>query len=334
MAASAEIAGRDVGLPADRRRRIVIACVREYREGDAGLREREPPRRLVRPPQRERARRSLRRAPRARRVGSCSRSRSPRRAAKTSLRAVEKLTERVDGELRFRSVPPLLVPLRELFDPADARDETEYVRELLDEYAAEPRRRPALPVRDLPVRRHGPQGRRRRQRRHARLDIPARRPRRQGPARAAGEGGAGVGARAVPGRERVRQPRRAGRPRPADLACGHRHLPQLAAQRGPRRQRARLLRPPALGLEGVDRPVDDDRIGPARVHPGLRLVAGARARPLRRPAGDRRLPGRRPEVRPGDRPLLRRRTPTRTSSTTSGWPRPSSAGEVAAETGV
>ena len=39
---------------------------------------------------------------------------------KTSLRAVKKLTERVDGELRFRSVPPLLVPLRELFDPADA----------------------------------------------------------------------------------------------------------------------------------------------------------------------------------------------------------------------
>jgi uncharacterized protein (DUF2252 family) len=55
---------------------------------------------------------------------------------KTSLRAVKRLTERVDGELRFRSVPPLLVPLRELFDRADARDETEYVRELLDEYAA------------------------------------------------------------------------------------------------------------------------------------------------------------------------------------------------------
>ena len=55
---------------------------------------------------------------------------------KTSLRAVKKLTERVDGELRFRSVPPLLVPLRELFDPADASDENEYVRELLDEYAA------------------------------------------------------------------------------------------------------------------------------------------------------------------------------------------------------
>ena len=71
---------------------------------------------------------------------------------KTSLRAVKKLTERVDGELRFRSVPPLLVPLRELFDPADARDENEYVRELLEEYAAEPRRGPALPLWDLPVR--------------------------------------------------------------------------------------------------------------------------------------------------------------------------------------
>ena len=55
---------------------------------------------------------------------------------KTSLRAVKKLTEHADGELRFRSVPPLLVPFRELFDAADRRDESEYVRELLDEYAA------------------------------------------------------------------------------------------------------------------------------------------------------------------------------------------------------
>jgi uncharacterized protein (DUF2252 family) len=37
MAASAEIAGRDVGLPADRRQRIVTACVREYREGMRGF---------------------------------------------------------------------------------------------------------------------------------------------------------------------------------------------------------------------------------------------------------------------------------------------------------
>src|SRR5262249_37514253 len=37
MAASAEIAGREIGLPADRRRRAVAGCVREYREGMRGF---------------------------------------------------------------------------------------------------------------------------------------------------------------------------------------------------------------------------------------------------------------------------------------------------------
>jgi uncharacterized protein (DUF2252 family) len=55
---------------------------------------------------------------------------------KTSIRAVKKLTERVRGELRFRSVPPLFVPLRELFDAAHVHDEEEFVRELISAYAA------------------------------------------------------------------------------------------------------------------------------------------------------------------------------------------------------
>src|SRR3984885_8605811 len=37
MAASVEIAGRDVGLPADRREHLVTACVREYRETMCGF---------------------------------------------------------------------------------------------------------------------------------------------------------------------------------------------------------------------------------------------------------------------------------------------------------
>ena len=52
-------------------------------------------------------------------------------AAATSLRAVTKLTERVHGELRFRSVPPLLVPLLDVFDKAHPQNETEYVQELM-----------------------------------------------------------------------------------------------------------------------------------------------------------------------------------------------------------
>ncbi len=142
MAASAEIAGRDVGLAADRRQRIVRACVREYREGMRGFAneshldvwyERLNASELV-----DRFGGSL--GGKGRIVFAKPFARARR---KTSLRAVKKLTERVDGELRFRSVPPLLVPFRELFAPADARDENAYIRELLDEYAAslEPDRR-------------------------------------------------------------------------------------------------------------------------------------------------------------------------------------------------
>jgi uncharacterized protein (DUF2252 family) len=55
---------------------------------------------------------------------------------KTSLRAVTKLTERVDGTLRFRRVPPLLVPLRDLVDADDAREDTDIVQAALDAYTA------------------------------------------------------------------------------------------------------------------------------------------------------------------------------------------------------
>jgi uncharacterized protein (DUF2252 family) len=135
MAASAEIAGRDVGLAADHRRWIVEDCVREYREGMRGFAaeshldvwyDRLTASELV-------DRFGGRLGKRGRIVFAKPFAKARR---KTSLRAVKKLTERVDGELRFRSVPPLLVPFRELFDPADTRDESGYVRELLDEYAA------------------------------------------------------------------------------------------------------------------------------------------------------------------------------------------------------
>jgi uncharacterized protein (DUF2252 family) len=69
---------------------------------------------------------------------------------KDSMRAVAKLTERVDGELRFRSVPPLIVPIEELLE-GDERDQlragmsellagyrdslAEEYRALLDDYA-------------------------------------------------------------------------------------------------------------------------------------------------------------------------------------------------------
>ncbi len=135
MAASAEIAGRDIGLAADRRRWIVADCVREYREAMRDFArqshldvwyERLNASELV-------DRFGGRLGPKGRIVFAKPFAKARR---KTSLRAVAKLTEQVDGRLRFRSVPPLLVPLRELYSPADARDEVGYVRELLEEYAA------------------------------------------------------------------------------------------------------------------------------------------------------------------------------------------------------
>ena len=53
---------------------------------------------------------------------------------KDSTRAVAKLTERVDGELRFRSEPPLVVPIEELLQGDEREQLRAGMRELLDGY--------------------------------------------------------------------------------------------------------------------------------------------------------------------------------------------------------
>ena len=105
----------------------------------------------------------------------------------------------------------------------------------------------------------------------------------------AGEGGPDLGARAVPGQERVPAPRRAHRRRPARDAGGERHLPRLAAHQGPRRRQPRLLRAPVPRLEGRD------RRGGARGHAGRRSMprSAARPSPARTRAGATASPSRR-----------------------------------------
>jgi uncharacterized protein (DUF2252 family) len=134
MAASVEIAGRDVGLPADRRRWLVTECVRAYREGMRGFaRESHLDVWYDRLNASELVDKFGGRLGKKGRILFAKPFAKARR--KTSLRAVEKLTERVDGTPRFRSVPPLLVPLRELVDPADARKDTDIAQAALDAYA-------------------------------------------------------------------------------------------------------------------------------------------------------------------------------------------------------
>jgi uncharacterized protein (DUF2252 family) len=54
--------------------------------------------------------------------------------SKDSLRALEKLTETVDGEIRFRSEPPLLVPGQELIPAEDGRSIMEMLEGVLEAY--------------------------------------------------------------------------------------------------------------------------------------------------------------------------------------------------------
>jgi uncharacterized protein (DUF2252 family) len=56
--------------------------------------------------------------------------------AKDSLRALERLTHTVDGELRIRSEPPLIVPAEELMAADETRDLEQVLLQVLDSYRA------------------------------------------------------------------------------------------------------------------------------------------------------------------------------------------------------
>jgi uncharacterized protein (DUF2252 family) len=56
--------------------------------------------------------------------------------AKDSMRALEKLTHVVDGELRILADPPLIVPAEDLMAPDETRDLEEVLRQMLDSYRA------------------------------------------------------------------------------------------------------------------------------------------------------------------------------------------------------
>ena len=134
MAASIEIAGRDIDLPAGRRRRIVERAVRQYREGMLEFAQESMLEAWY-----ERLDADELTARFGTKLDADGQELFARTFAKgrrkTSARAVRKLTELVDGKLRFSSVPPLLTPLHELAD-ADPDEHEPYVRGLLDQYIA------------------------------------------------------------------------------------------------------------------------------------------------------------------------------------------------------
>jgi len=134
LAASFEIAARDNGFKSKERRSAVLTLVGTYREA---MREFAKLRNLeiwyarldaellmeqVRAQNRKAAKKVEKGAAKAR--------------AKDSLRAFDRLTETVDGELRMASRPPLLVPIEDLVLPAGVDVDVEAaIREVLKRYS-------------------------------------------------------------------------------------------------------------------------------------------------------------------------------------------------------
>ena len=181
--------------------------------------------------------------------------------------------------------------------------------------------RPAPPRRVLPLRPRGPQGGRRRQRRHPCLDRPAARQGLRRPALPPGQGSRALGAGGAPGSEPLPAPRPPrGRGAAAD-AGGERRLPRLGLGAGGRRGPAQLLRAAALGRQGVGRrrplrPRTSPATAPSArppspAHTPARAIASASPHTSARATPSTR------RWRASPRP-----TPTRTNATTRGSPRP------------
>ena len=139
LAASVAIAGRDVGLAPAARHDAVEAAVRSYREA---MRRFATMRNLELWYARLDAARILSHV--GDRVTAEERKGFERRVAgartKDHLRAMSKLAQRVDGEVRIVSRPPRIVPVEEIFPAAASEEIEEQMRSLLRAY------RRSLPV--------------------------------------------------------------------------------------------------------------------------------------------------------------------------------------------
>ena len=83
-----------------------------------------------------------------------------------NLQALSKLTRIVEGRRRLASDPPLLIPIDELVGEAQARRFEQQMSVLIDEYRQSLDSSRRATCRPIPLRRRGPEGGRRGQRRH------------------------------------------------------------------------------------------------------------------------------------------------------------------------
>jgi uncharacterized protein (DUF2252 family) len=132
LAASFAIAGRENGFRAKQRRAAVVKAARSYREAMRGFASRRNLEVWYARLDVEAALAEVEEEDPA----STARLRKgiAKAQAKDSLRALEKLTETVDGEIRFRSEPPLLVPGEEMLPAGEGPGALDFLGEILDAY--------------------------------------------------------------------------------------------------------------------------------------------------------------------------------------------------------
>jgi uncharacterized protein (DUF2252 family) len=133
LAASFEIAARANGLKAKQRRLATEAVARTYRDsmrGFATMRSID----VWYARLEEEALMTQLRSLGAKAVKRGEKGVAKARA-KDSLRALDRLTHRVDGELRIVSQPPLIVPIEEMLPPSEASDVEGLIRGVLEHYA-------------------------------------------------------------------------------------------------------------------------------------------------------------------------------------------------------
>jgi uncharacterized protein (DUF2252 family) len=133
LAASFEIAGRENGYKRKQRDAVLATLGRQYRaavRGFAGMRNLEVWYARL---DEDAIREQLRNAGHKQLVEKAEKGAAKARA-KDSLRALGKLTERVDGELRIVSRPPLVVPIEELLPEDEKIDVEGMLKGILEDY--------------------------------------------------------------------------------------------------------------------------------------------------------------------------------------------------------
>jgi len=134
LAASFEIAARENGFKRKQRDAVLLAVGRRYREamrGFARLRNLEVWYARL---DEDAIRAQIRQA--GQKLSQRVEKGAAKARAKDSLRALDRLTHRVDGELRIVSRPPLVVPIEELLPDEDRKIDAEaMVRGVIESYA-------------------------------------------------------------------------------------------------------------------------------------------------------------------------------------------------------